>query len=124
MNFLLDENLPPSLAPLLIARGHPARHVIEIGFNATADTLITDFARASGEIILTHDLDFTRILALSGEVRPSIIQFRLKKLQSRVLVEIILQCVDRFGQELQNGSLLTVDERSVRVRKLPIRPVN
>jgi predicted nuclease of predicted toxin-antitoxin system len=123
MNFLLDENLPPSLAPLLMATGHPARHVIEIGFNATADTLITDFARASGEIILTHDLDFTRILALSGEIRPSVIQFRLKKLQIDILLHLTLQCVERFGQELKNGSLLTVDERSIRVRKLPIRAV-
>jgi predicted nuclease of predicted toxin-antitoxin system len=37
MKFLLDENMPPSLAGLLKNAGYDARHVVEFGYNNTED---------------------------------------------------------------------------------------
>jgi predicted nuclease of predicted toxin-antitoxin system len=37
MKFLLDENMPPSLAGLLKNAGYDVRHVVEFGYNNTED---------------------------------------------------------------------------------------
>jgi predicted nuclease of predicted toxin-antitoxin system len=72
MKFLLDENLPPSLASQLNNIGYKARHVISIGYNNTPDFKITELAAQTGEIVLTHDTDFGTILALTGSSKPSV----------------------------------------------------
>ena len=71
LNFLLDENLPPSLVPLLKEIGYPARHVVETGHINTDDFEILAFAEHSGEVILTHDTDFGALLALHQKSKPS-----------------------------------------------------
>lgn len=76
MKFLLDENLPPSLASHLTNIGYAARHVISIGYNNIPDFKIAEFAAQTGEIVLTHDTDFGTILALTGSSKPSVILFR------------------------------------------------
>jgi predicted nuclease of predicted toxin-antitoxin system len=89
MKFLLDENIPPSLALLLKNEGHEARHVVEIGYNHTPDFKISAFAAETGEIILTHDTDFGTILALHGGNRPSVILFRLQVTRTQDFMNIL-----------------------------------
>ena len=89
MKFLLDENIPPSLATLLKNAGHEARHMVEIGYTSTPDFKISAFAAQSGEIILTHDTDFGTILALSGDNKPSVILFRLQATSNLAYINLL-----------------------------------
>ena len=121
MRFLLDENIPPSLAILLKKQGHEARHVVEIGYTSTPDFKISAFAATSGEIILTHDTDFGTILALSGADKPSVILFRLQATNNLTYINILQQHLPTFADNLLEGALVVIDEEKIRIRMLPIK---
>jgi len=57
VNILIDAQLPPSLARLLVAAGHQARHVREVGLRDAPDPAIWDYAVREGAVILTKDED-------------------------------------------------------------------
>jgi predicted nuclease of predicted toxin-antitoxin system len=77
-------------------------------------------ARAEGRVILTHDLDFGRIVALSQSHLPSVITFRLSDMQPTCVNHYIVQVLDRFAETLETGALVSVNEQAIRVRPLPI----
>jgi len=76
MRFLVDQPVSPLLAQWLREQGHDAYHAREQGLSRATDEQF--FARAVQEdrVIVTADLDFPRILALSGRDRPGLILFR------------------------------------------------
>lgn len=58
MRFIVDHQLPPSLARWLIARGHEAEHVWAIGMDGADDSDIWDRALQLAAVIVTKDADF------------------------------------------------------------------
>jgi predicted nuclease of predicted toxin-antitoxin system len=121
MKFLLDENVPPSLLTQLEKEGHEARHIIRMGWASTKDATILELAAETGEIILTHDLDFGTLLALSGNSKPSVIQFRLKRPRMEDMAAFLKEYLNELEEELSIGALITVDERLFKIRRLPIK---
>lgn len=120
MNLLLDENLIPGFAIILQELGYSARHVYDVDLDQTPDEEIISFARSSGETILTNDLDFSRIMALSRERFPSIITFRLGALNPALFREIVQHNFDQLIEPAEEGNLITIDEGGIRIRKLPL----
>lgn len=117
----MDENIPPSLCSHLESIGHPARHVIKIGLKQTADTAIFEFAEESGETIITHDVGFGAIHAFSGKSKPSIILFRHQKINTDIIFNLLEKYLPELEQDLVSGAFVSIDEFSIRVRKLPIK---
>ncbi len=58
MRYLIDAQLPPALALLLVRHGHTAEHVAAIGLRHADDSLIWDHALAHQAILITKDEDF------------------------------------------------------------------
>ncbi len=79
MRFIVDENLGLSYAQRLRDTGYDAVHVCEVGLGETDDQIIVEYAQSKGLIIITFDLDFSRIVALGKLELPSVITFRLGK---------------------------------------------
>ncbi len=102
-------------------QGHDAVHLREEGLQRAVDEAILAKAREEGRILLTLDLDFGYLLAISGEQLPSVVLFRLGNESAEVvnkrLADVLDQCVD----DLQAGAIITVSETAIRVRRLPIR---
>ena len=121
MKFLLDENIPPSLAIKLKEVGYEARHVVDIGLNASPDFKITDFAASADEVIITHDTDFGTILALTGSTRPSVILFRWQKVATENLFKFLKEHLPSHEESLKEGALIAVDEDKIRIRSLPLK---
>ncbi|MEZ4737023.1 MAG: DUF5615 family PIN-like protein [Caldilineaceae bacterium] len=71
------------------------------------DEQIVQKALAEHRIILTHDLDFSRIVALSGGQFPSVITFRLTDMRAPVVNRYLLDVLNRFAGELSDGALIT-----------------
>ena len=71
--------LAQSTVAVLRAQGHDAVHLRDQGLQQLEDIEIVQKARAEGRVILTHDLDFGRIVALGGTRVPSVITFRLSE---------------------------------------------
>lgn len=91
MKFLLDMGLARSTASFLRRHGHDTVHLREQGLQRLDDVEIVRKARAEDRVILTHDLDFGRIIALSQRHLPSVITFRLSDMQPSCVNHYLLQ---------------------------------
>jgi predicted nuclease of predicted toxin-antitoxin system len=58
MRFLVDNQLPPSLARWLRDRGHVAEHVFECGLHMLDDRALWARALAEAQIVVSKDEDF------------------------------------------------------------------
>ena len=76
MKILIDMNLPPKWADLLIKRGIESIHWHVVGANDASDIEIMEYARDNGYIVLTCDLDFSAILSNTRGFKPSVVQIR------------------------------------------------
>jgi predicted nuclease of predicted toxin-antitoxin system len=102
-------------------QGHDAVHLREKGLQRLADPEIIAKAVEEGRVILTHDLDFGRLVATGGSRLPSVITFRLRDMRPAQVERHLFQVIQRFAEHLEAGTLVSVTERSIRVRALPVR---
>jgi predicted nuclease of predicted toxin-antitoxin system len=77
-------------------------------------------AITEGRAILTADLDFGRIVALSREALPSVITFRLGDMRPITVNSVLASVLEKLEPDLATGVLVSIDDRAVRVRRLPI----
>jgi predicted nuclease of predicted toxin-antitoxin system len=117
---LLDQGLPRSTAALLRQGGWDVLHVSEIGMSRADDAEILRRARAHSRVCVTLDADFHSLLATSGEHGPSVIRIRREGLDGTALSALLQAIWSRVEDALDRGALVTVTERSIRVRRLPI----
>ncbi|MBN1248841.1 MAG: DUF5615 family PIN-like protein [Anaerolineae bacterium] len=120
MRFLADMGLARSTTAFLRAQGHDAIHLRDEGLQRLKDQAIVLKARQENRVILTHDLDFGRIIALSGADIPSVITFRLADMRPPRVNERRSEVISLFAEALERGALVSVSERGIRVRALPI----
>lgn len=85
------------------------------------DDLIVAKAVAEDRIIITFDLDFSRILALSGQSRPSVILFRLERQTTPKVKQLLEEVIRQHAEPLEAGAIILVEEDRIRVRLLPVR---
>ncbi len=88
---------------------------------ATAkDAEILDAAARSGACVVTMDADFHGLLAISGVDRPSVIRLRIQSMKAREFADLLLRLAPQFERSASSGALITIDERTVRIRPLPL----
>jgi predicted nuclease of predicted toxin-antitoxin system len=121
VKLLIDVNLSPLWAAFLCGHGHEAQHWTAIGDARAPDREIMEWARESGSIVFTHDLDFGVLLALTRADGPSVIQVRAHDTLPTALGQTLLAVLDAQRDALESGALVTIDPRGARVRVLPIR---
>jgi predicted nuclease of predicted toxin-antitoxin system len=95
-------------------------HVSEIGMSRTDDADILRRARAESRVCVTLDADFHSLLATSGKRSPSVIRVRKKGLDAAAFTALLQGIWPRIEDALDSGALVTVTERSIRVRRLPV----
>ncbi|BDT10726.1 DUF5615 family PIN-like protein [Arthrospira platensis] len=89
---------------------------------ATAgDAEILELARVQGRVVLTQDLDFSMLVALSNYGLPSLITLRLSSVKPDLVTQKLLDVLPNVKTELTEGAAVTINDDSVRIRKLPIR---
>jgi predicted nuclease of predicted toxin-antitoxin system len=76
MKFLLDMPVSFLLLQVLQAYGHEGVHAHQIGKDRAPDSELLEIARLENRVIITADLDFPRLLALSLVEGPGLILFR------------------------------------------------
>ena len=113
--------LAHSTVAFLRARGHDAVHLRDQGLQRLEDADIVEKAGAEGRVILTHDLDFGRIIALSQAYIPSVVTFRLSDMRPAQVNHYLTEVLAHFADQLGEGALVSVNERGIRVRSLPIQ---
>jgi predicted nuclease of predicted toxin-antitoxin system len=75
MKLLVDMNLSPDWVGSLADAKIEATHRSTVGAATASDSEIMAHARANGYTVLTQDLDFSSILAITHGRKPSVLQF-------------------------------------------------
>jgi predicted nuclease of predicted toxin-antitoxin system len=112
--------LAQSSAEFLRSRGHDAVHLRDQGLERLPDDQIVAKALDEKRTIITHDLDFGRIVALSGDAVPSIVTLRLTNMTPTRVNTALEAVLNEAAESVDRGALVTVTDRGIRVRTLPI----
>ena len=121
MMFLVDMDLAPRWVEFLVAAGHTAVHWSTVGAANAPDHIIMAHARDHDECLLTHDLDFGTILALTNWDRPSVVQIRAEDTSPETIGPTVLRAVALSMPDIVAGALLTIEPERMRLRVLPLR---
>jgi predicted nuclease of predicted toxin-antitoxin system len=119
MKLLIDMNLSPDWVRFLSSAGVNAVHWSSIGAAYAPDTEIMAYACADDCVVLTQDLDFSTILALTKVQKPSVVQIRSEDLDPNNIGKLVLSALVEGKASLESGALLTVDSKRTRLRLLP-----
>ena len=117
---LLDQGLPRSTGALLAEAGWDVAHASEIGMSRADDVDILQRARAEQRVCVTLDADFHALLATSGEPGPSVVRVRKEGLDAGALAALLQAVWPDVEEALTAGAMVTVTDRAIRVRRLPI----
>ena len=79
MRFLLDENFPKAVRPLLLSLSHEVIDFREVGVGGSPDSQVVSMAITNSAVILTTDRDFFHTLGQQFPDHPGIIVVALKK---------------------------------------------
>lgn len=121
MKILVDMNLTPRWTRLLADAGFEAAHWSALGPHDAPDAAIMAFAKANDFVVLTHDLDFSAILAATQGDKPSVVQVRAEDVSPEAIGKPVLDALRQMSAELTDGVLLTIEPGRVRLRVLPLR---
>ena len=120
MKFLANMGISPATVRFLRDSGYEVVHLHEERLDRLPDPDILHKARLEECVLLTSDLDFGELLAHSGEALPSVIIFRLSNMRPESVNQHLVEVIERFGAELGRGVVVSVMDRRIRVRQLPI----
>jgi predicted nuclease of predicted toxin-antitoxin system len=120
VKFLVDMPLSPALAKWLRAQGHDAVHAFDLGMGRSPDDEIMAHALADHRTIITADLDYPRLLALTNAAGPSLILFRGGDWADDEITGRMSDILASLAERDIVQSILVIDRSRVRRRRLPI----
>jgi predicted nuclease of predicted toxin-antitoxin system len=100
--FLVDAQLPPSLADALRAAGRQAVHVAELGLLGATDRQIWNEAISKAAILVTKDRDFS-IFRAANDNGPVILWVRIGNTDNRTLIDRILRALPAIIAAAERG---------------------
>jgi predicted nuclease of predicted toxin-antitoxin system len=120
MKLVVDIGLPPDWVELFQEHGYEAVHWSRVGDPRATDPVIMAWAREHGYVLFAHDLDFSRILALTRASGPSVFQVRTEDVLSSAIGALVIRTLQQHGEALRAGAIVVLDATSSRARILPI----
>ena len=121
MKLLVDMNLSPRWIDMLKDSGVEAVHWSVAGKGNAPDVEIMAYAIKNDYIVLTHDLDFSAILAVTHGEKPSVVQIRAEDVSPDVIGIQVVTALRQMESELEAGALLTIDPSRTRLNLLPLQ---
>jgi len=119
MRFLLDMPVSFLLLDVLQKYGHEGVHAHEIGKDRAPDDELLEIARRENRVIITADLDFPRLMALSLAEGPGLILFRGGNYSDSEMCELLARVLQKVAPEILEKSVCVVDKKRLRVTRLP-----
>jgi predicted nuclease of predicted toxin-antitoxin system len=120
VRILADLQISPRTVAHLRALGHEVVRVTDLLPATASDETIVACAIQERRVILTQDLDFTSIVALSGRAQPSIVSVRLTSSRVEAVNAVLGQALGTLEPVLRAGALVTIEDSRVRSRALPL----
>ncbi len=120
MKYLLDQGLPRSTVEYLRKMGIESEHAGNLGMAAASDAAILEEGRKRDAVVVTFDADFHALLALSGALFPTVIRIRIEGMKGEQAASLIQRIEAVAMSDLESGSAVTVTERRIALRRLPL----
>ena len=120
LRFLADIHISPATVHDLNEQGWDTVRVANVLDPRSSDAQILAYARQHGQVVVTQDLDFSALLAVSGEEGPSLISLRLDNARPSIVTRRLLDVISVLAEELAQGIIVSVDEATLRYRFLPV----
>jgi predicted nuclease of predicted toxin-antitoxin system len=120
MKFLADMGVALRVVQWLRENGYDAIHLREENLHRLPNGLIFEKAYKEKRILLTFDLDFGEIVALSGGKMMSVILFRLHNTKTQHVIDRLKKVIEDSQKTLEGGAVVVVEETRYRIRRLPI----
>jgi predicted nuclease of predicted toxin-antitoxin system len=90
VKFLVDNQLPVTLARHLQTQGFDCQHVLEVGLAEASDTEVCRYADEQGRIIISKDEDFLH-LATRPEAATRVLWVRLGNCRTSTLIAAFVE---------------------------------
>ncbi len=120
MKFLADMGVDVRVISWLARQGHDATHLRDEGLQRMPNGEIFAKAISEGRVVLTFDLDFGEIAALSKGRKASVVLFRLHNTRTSHVIERLAVALSDSMDALEKGAVVLVEESRHRIRELPI----
>ncbi len=121
MKLLVDMNLSPRWTRPLPCLGMGSGARSAVGQADARDSEIMAYAAANEYVVMTHDLDFSAILAVTHGRKPSVIQIRSEDVSVKIIGKQTVVALRHMQAELEAGALLTIEADRTRLRLLPLQ---
>jgi predicted nuclease of predicted toxin-antitoxin system len=107
------------VASWLNSQGHEATHLRDEGLQRLPNGEIFDKAIAESRVIVTFDLDFGEIVALSKGRKTGVILFRLRNTRTSFVIQRLSDVISECADSLARGAIVIIEETRHRVREFP-----
>lgn len=120
MQFLADMCVDVRIVRWLQEQEHDATHLRDEGLHRMPNGEIFKKAINEDRVVITFDLDFAEIAALTEGKKASVILFRLRNTRASHVIERLSTVLENSSEALEKGAVVVVEESRHRVRFLPI----
>lgn len=120
MRFLADMGVSLRVVEWLRSRGEDVVHLGEQGLQRMPNGEIFIKATAEDRVVLTFDLDFGEIVALSRGARTSVVVFRLRDTRTEHVIARLERVLAESSPALAQGAVVIAEDSRHRVRLLPV----
>jgi len=119
MRFLVDEDLPRSLAGVFRSAGHEAFDVRDIGLRGHPDLEVFREAQQRGAVLVSGDRGFANILSHPpGSHAGILIAHFPNEIPTGTLNEQILGAIESLGEGEIRGNLVMIEPGRIRIRRV------
>jgi len=116
--FLIDEDLPRSLAEALRRPGLDARDVRDVGLRGHSDEAIFEFAVAQAMVVVTADVDFGNVLRFPQDRHHGIVVARFpNETPIAELNAAVVAAIESLRTSDLEGAVVVIEPMRIRVRK-------
>ena len=116
--FLVDEDLPRTLAQSLRAAGFEATDARDEGLRGQSDAQIFAFAQSQSRVVVTADLEFGNELVYPPETHHGVVLARLPgALPGPILVKAIVAAIAALATEDLVATVVVVEPGRIRIRR-------
>jgi predicted nuclease of predicted toxin-antitoxin system len=120
MRFLADMCVDVRVVEWLREQGHDAIHLRDEGLHRMPNGDIFKKGIKEDRVIITFDLDFAEIAALTRGKKTSVVLFRLKNTRVPNVISHLSKVIQESMDDFEKGAVVVVEEFRHRVRYLPI----
>jgi len=106
VRILIDMNLSPNWVRFLETHGRTAQHWSTVGDPRASDRTIMDWAADNDHVVLTHDLDFGALLALTHAAGPSVVLVRDRDTLPEAIGVSVVAALTQHRGDLARGAII------------------